>query len=79
MFKNTVCFCLSVVILLMAGAVRAEWIDDWFQQKVYTGPNFYKSSTRGYGTFGSVSLRWNHSKDYLRLNSKADAAGSIFF
>ncbi|MBU1161962.1 MAG: conjugal transfer protein TraH, partial [Proteobacteria bacterium] len=65
MFKNTVWLVLFISIFLMAGIAKAEWIDDWFQQKVYTGPNHYKSSTRGYGTFGSASLRWNNSRDYL--------------
>ena len=68
MLKNKIWLCLyiSIFFILFTGvAAKAEWIDDWFQQKVYTGPNHYKSSTRGYGTFGSASLRWNNSRDYL--------------
>jgi len=47
MFKSKVWFCWLISLLFLfftTGAARAEWIDDWFQQKVYTGPNHYKSS-----------------------------------
>lgn len=57
--------CTLLIIVLIPGSVRAEWIDDWMRQRTYTGPNYFHATNRGYGTFGSASMRWNNSSDYV--------------
>jgi len=49
----------------MTGSCAAEYIDDWFNQKVYVGPNYYRGSERSYGMAGSFSHRWNNGSDYV--------------
>lgn len=56
---------IMILAVFLAGNTNAEWIDDWINQKTYIGPNHYEASSRGYGTLGSVSARWNTSSDYL--------------
>jgi len=55
-----------LIFLFCAPALsRAEWIDDWMNQKTYSGPQYYDSTNRFYGTFGQASARWNNSSEYM--------------
>ncbi|MCP4156547.1 MAG: hypothetical protein GY757_53025 [bacterium] len=42
-----------------------NWVDDWVDQKVSTGPTTIETQKRGYATAGSISYRFNRSRDYL--------------
>ena len=59
---------MIVSIMLVISPVctsSAGWIDDWVDQKVYSGPNYLKGQQRGYYSGGSFSARWPVKKDYL--------------
>ncbi|OPY85428.1 MAG: Conjugative relaxosome accessory transposon protein [Smithella sp. PtaU1.Bin162] len=54
-----------VLIISPIGTSNAGWIDNWVEQKVYSGPNYTKGQQRGYYSGGSFSARWPVKKDYL--------------
>ena len=55
----------SVLVVFPFQASKAGWIDDWVDQKVYSGPSYIKGQQRGYYSGGSFSARWPVKKDYL--------------
>ena len=52
------------MILSITVNVNAEWIDDWIQQKTYSGPAFLKSQKRGFASAGTASYRWKTGVDH---------------
>lgn len=52
------------MFLSIAVPSKAEWIDDWIQQKTYSGPGYLEGQKRGFASAGSMSLRWKHGVDY---------------
>lgn len=54
-----------MLIISPIGTSNAGWIDNWVEQKVYSGPNYIKGQQRGYYSGGSFSARWPVKKDYL--------------
>lgn len=61
MFRKTI---LTLMFLSIAVSAGAEWIDDWIQQKTYSGPAYLEGQKRGFASAGSMSLRWKHGVDY---------------
>lgn len=57
MKKRTLLIFLIIFNLIFAGAVRADWLDDWFEQHTTSSPNYFEAQKRGYLTFGSFSAR----------------------
>lgn len=55
---------LTLVFLFITMPAGAEWIDDWIQQKTYSGPAYLEGQKRGFVSAGSMSLRWKHGVDY---------------
>ena len=55
---------LTLVFLFITMPAGAEWIDDWIQQKTYSGPAYLEGQKRGFASAGSMSLRWKHGVDY---------------
>jgi len=55
----------SLLVVFPFQASQAGWIDDWVDQKVYSGPSYIKGQQRGYYSGGSFSARWPVKKDYL--------------
>ncbi len=60
---------LLVIVLTMflvfPPFVYSGWLDNWFDQKVSTSPNYFEGQKRGYFTAGSFSARIPTSTDYL--------------
>lgn len=63
MIKKIIIVLLIVVILV--SSVSAGWLDNWFNQQVSSGPNYFEGQKRGYFTAGSFSARIPSSTDYL--------------
>ena len=61
MLKKTI---LILVFLFIAVSARAEWIDDWVQQKTSSGASYLEGQKRGFASAGSMSMRWKHGIDY---------------
>lgn len=55
--KKTLAFILA--ISLMASPVcGADWVNDWIDQKTVSGPSYFHTQKKGYGSFGNYSARW---------------------
>ncbi len=67
--KNNKIISVIVISFMMVvspfQSSKAGWIDDWVDQKVYSGPSYIKGQQRGYYSGGSFSARWPVKKDYL--------------
>jgi conjugative transfer pilus assembly protein TraH len=64
--RSAVIAVLSFMLILSPVCqTQAGWIDDWVDQKVYSGPNYMQGQQRGYYSGGSFSARWPVKKDYL--------------
>ena len=61
MFRKTI---LVIAVLCLTTSANAEWIDDWIQQKTYSGPSNFESQKRNFFSLGSASLRWKHGVDH---------------
>lgn len=48
---------LMILNLVFVTSVRADWLDDWFEQHTTSSPNYFEAQKRGYLTFGSFSAR----------------------
>ncbi|MEM3369793.1 MAG: conjugal transfer protein TraH [Candidatus Micrarchaeia archaeon] len=53
------------IVLIFASSASAGWLDQWFDQQVSSGPNYFEGQKRGYFTAGSFSARIPSSTDYL--------------
>lgn len=62
--KHTIVLLL-ITVLIFPYSVTAGWLDDWFDQHVSSGPNYFEGQKRGYFTAGSFSARIPSSTDYL--------------
>ncbi len=58
---------LGVFFLIVSADISnaGEWLDDWIAQKTSQGPDFFSTQKRGYGTAGSMNMRFRQSNDYL--------------
>ncbi len=43
------------VFFLFSTSAKAEWVDDWLQQRSTSGPNYFHGQERGYYQAGSFS------------------------
>lgn len=64
MFKRGIIIFLIVFSSLIGHAFASHFVDDWINQKITTGPNHFNTQKRGFGTFGSASMRWQVSNDH---------------
>lgn len=54
------------MMILTASMGRAnDWVDTWIDQKTVTGPDYYSTQQRGYGSFGSFSARWQNQAEQV--------------
>lgn len=53
------------IVVIFASSASAGWLDQWFDQQVSSGPNYFEGQKRGYFTAGSFSARIPSSTDYL--------------
>lgn len=53
------------IVLILTSSASAGWLDQWFDQQVSSGPNYFEGQKRGYFTAGSFSARIPSSTDYL--------------
>jgi len=63
--KTLVISVFLLMVFALAVPARAGWIDDWVQQKVTSGPDYFEGQKRGYVTFGQFQARVPMQKDYL--------------
>lgn len=63
MIKKIISICL--IFIFTFSTASAGWLDDWFDQQVSSGPNYFEGQKRGYFTAGSFSARIPSSTDYL--------------
>ena len=57
---------LSLALFFIATSdSHADWVDDWINQSVVTGPDNFKTQKRNYATFGNMSARWSAQADPL--------------
>lgn len=62
---------LSLIFVLITTVYcQADWVDDWINQSVVSGPNNFETQKRNYATFGNVSARWSTHADPLVSISK---------
>lgn len=61
---------LFLLIAFSANTVHASWVDDWVDQKTSSGGNYFESQKRGFGSFGSASMRWKVGNDHLLTVAK---------
>jgi len=62
---------LSLVLVFIAASnSSADWVDDWINQSVVTGPDNFETQKRNYATFGNMSARWSTQADPLVTISK---------
>ncbi len=52
------------IFLLFTTTAKAEWVDDWLQQRSSSGPNYFHGQERGFYQAGSFSTRWSNTNDY---------------
>ncbi|MDI1472967.1 conjugal transfer protein TraH [Thermodesulfovibrio sp. 1176] len=64
LIKNITAIIL-VVSLIFPPFAYSGWLDNWFDQQVSSGPNYFEGQKRGYFTAGSFSARIPSSTDYL--------------
>ncbi|PKN69020.1 MAG: hypothetical protein CVU54_11965 [Deltaproteobacteria bacterium HGW-Deltaproteobacteria-12] len=68
MRNNKIISAIIMTFVLIAAPLqdsKAGWIDDWVDQRVYSGPSYIRGQQRGYYSGGSFSARWPVKKDYL--------------
>lgn len=58
--KCKLLFVLAVLFIFLSSesAVKADWVNDWVQQKTSVAPNYFQGQKRGYMSGGSYSARW---------------------
>jgi conjugative transfer pilus assembly protein TraH len=62
---------LSLVLVFIAASNSwGDWVDDWINQSVVTGPDNFETQKRNYATFGNMSARWSTQADPLVTISK---------
>jgi conjugative transfer pilus assembly protein TraH len=61
---------LFLLIVFLVNTVHASWVDDWVDQRTSSGGDYFESQKRGFGTFGSASMRWKVGNDHLLTVSK---------
>lgn len=54
-------FSLTLSLNIQAGG----WVDDWLDQSVSSGANYFEGQKRNYFSGGTYSMRYRNSKDYL--------------
>ena len=53
--------CLVIFMTLISQNVFAEnWVSRWVDQKTYSGPDYFSTQERGYGSLGTYSARWQN-------------------
>lgn len=53
-------FVLAVSFVFLSSTIaRADWVNDWIQQKTSVSPDYFQGQKRGYMTGGSFSARWS--------------------
>lgn len=57
--KRALIPCLCFALAAVPVWAHASWLDDWFDQYVSSGPDYFKGQKRGYYTVGSFSARWS--------------------
>lgn len=67
MLKKVIAVLILVVFITTStySTAQAGWLDNWFDQHVASGPNYFEGQKRGYFTAGSFSARIPTSTDYL--------------
>lgn len=71
MTLNKTSIILALIFLFAtASNAEADWVDDWINQRVVTGPDSFETQKRNYATAGSVSARWSTTADPLIAISK---------
>lgn len=64
MMRKVLVFSLCFLLAFLPVAARADWLDEWFNQYVDTGPDYFEGQKRGYVTAGSFSARWSTGSSY---------------
>jgi conjugative transfer pilus assembly protein TraH len=74
-------YLLIVFIWLCSGfASAADWVDDWFDNAVSTGPSSFKSQKRGFYSLGGFQGRINTSVDHpisVQLPKLSSGCGGV--
>jgi len=65
MVKKVIAITFCLIFIFLVSFAQAGWLDDWFDQQVSSGPNYFEGQKRGYFTAGSFSARIPSSTDYL--------------
>ncbi|NVM20469.1 MAG: conjugal transfer protein TraH [Desulfobacterales bacterium] len=68
--KQTSIILSLVFVFIAASNSSADWVDDWINQSVVTGPDNFETQKRNYATFGNMSARWSTHADPLVSISK---------
>jgi conjugative transfer pilus assembly protein TraH len=63
--KSTAIILSLILVFITAPDSRADWVEDWINQSVVTGPDNFQTQKRNYATFGSMSARWPTQADPL--------------
>ena len=63
MKKAAVVFLAAIVVFAPALS-RGAWLDDWFDQAISSGPDYFAGQKRGFVSAGSFSARWSVNRDY---------------
>jgi conjugative transfer pilus assembly protein TraH len=58
--KFKLLFVLAAIFIFLSSgsAAKADWVNDWVQQKTSVTPNYFQGQKRGYMSGGSYSARW---------------------
>ncbi len=72
MVKSFILGVLTIVIALffVSETVQAGWLDNWYSQRIGSGPDYYKGQQRSYFSAGSFSVRTPTGSDHLVTISK---------
>ncbi len=64
MLKRISITILVAMVLTVETVHAGHFADDWIAQKISTGPNYFETDRRGFGTLGSASMRFRVGNDH---------------